>query len=52
MTIPMTDIVISCTALGQPVVTLSGKAAELGGNVMISITHEAGMAAAFAVWTK
>ena len=51
MSIPMTDIVISHTALGQPVATLTGKAADCGGTVMISITHEAGMAAAFAVWT-
>ncbi len=52
LTIPMTDIVITHTELGQPVVTLVGKAAELGGTVMISITHEAGMAAAFAVWME
>ena len=50
MTIPMTDIVISHTELGQPIVTLTGKAAEFGGTLLISITHEAGMAAAFAVW--
>ena len=50
MTIPMTDIVISHTELGQPVVTLAGKAAAFGGTVLVSITHEAGMAAAFAVW--
>ena len=50
MTVPMTDVVISHTELGQPVVTLAGKAAEFGGTVLVSITHEAGMAAAFAVW--
>ena len=50
LTIPMTDIVITHTELGQPVVALTGKAAELGGTVMISITHEAGMAAAMAIW--
>lgn len=50
MTVAMTDIVIGHTELGQPVVTLTGKAAELGGTVIISITHEAGMAAAMAVW--
>ena len=50
MTVPMTDIVISHTELGQPVATLTGKAAEFGGTLLISITHEAGMAAAFAVW--
>ena len=52
MTVPMTDIVISHTELGQPAVTLQGKAADFGSTVLISITHEAGMAAAFAVWTK
>ncbi len=52
LTLPMTNIVITHTELGQPVVNLSGNAAELGGNVMVSITHEAGMAAAFAVWTE
>lgn len=52
LTIPMTDIVITHTELGQPIVTLTGKAAEMGGTVMVSISHEAGMAAAFAVWTK
>lgn len=51
MTVPMTDIVISHTALGQPVAALTGQAADFGGTVMISITHEAGMAAAMAVWT-
>ena len=50
MTVPMTDIVISHTELGQPIVTLTGKAAAFGGTVLVSITHEAGMAAAFAVW--
>ena len=50
MTIPMTDIYITHTDLGQPVVTLSGKAADTGGRVHLSITHEGGMAAAFAVW--
>ena len=52
LTLPMTDIVITHTDLGQPIVTLTGRAAELGGHVMVSITHEAGMAAAFAIWTK
>jgi phosphopantetheine--protein transferase-like protein len=52
LTIPMTDIVITHTVLGQPVVTLTGKAAEVGGHMMLSITHESGMAAAFAVWTE
>lgn len=51
LTIPLTDIIITHTELGQPVAELGGRAAELGGTVMLSITHEAGMAAAFAVWT-
>ena len=50
MTVPMTDVVISHTELGQPIVTLTGKAAQFGGTMLVSITHEAGMAAAFAVW--
>ena len=52
MTIPMTDICITHTELGQPIVTLQGKAAEKAGRIHLSITHEAGMAAAFAVWTE
>lgn len=52
MTLPMTDIIITHTELGQPIVTLTGKASASGGHVMVSITHEAGMAAAFAIWTK
>lgn len=50
LTIPMTDIVITHTDLGQPLVTLTGKAAELGAKVMVSITHEGGMAAAVGIW--
>lgn len=50
LTVPLTDIVIHHTDLGQPVAELHGKAAAFGGTVMISITHEAGMAAGMAVW--
>ena len=50
LSLPLTDIHISHTPLGQPQVTLTGKAAELGGGFLLSITHEAGMAAAMAVW--
>ena len=50
LALPMTDIHISHTALGQPTVTLTGKAAEKGGHILLSITHEAGMAAAMAIW--
>ncbi len=51
LSIPMTDIVITHTPLGQPLASPTGKAAELGGAMMISITHEGDMAAAMAVWT-
>jgi len=50
MSVAMTDIRITHTPLGQPQVTLTGKAAEMGGRIHLSITHEGGMAAAFAVW--
>ena len=50
LAVAMTDVVISHVGRGQPVVTLTGKAAEFGGRVMVSISHEAGMAAAFAIW--
>lgn len=51
LTIPMTDIVIGHRELGQPVAELRGKAAGFGGSILLSITHEAGMAAGMAVWT-
>ena len=50
LTIPMTDVVIRHTALGQPQVFLNGKAAEMGGPTLITITHEGDMAAASALW--
>ena len=50
LTIPMTDVVIHHTSLGQPQVTLMGKAAEMGGRVLVTITHEGDMAAASALW--
>lgn len=50
LTIPMTDIVITHTELGQPEAALQGKAAERGGRILLSISHEDGTAAAFAVW--
>ncbi len=50
MSIAMTDVVIGHTEKGQPLVTLTGKADEMGGSILLSITHEAGMAAAMAVW--
>ena len=51
LTIPMTDVVITHTPLGQPLAALQGKATDMGGQVTISITHEGGMAAGMAVWT-
>ena len=51
MTVAMTDVLITHTKLGQPIAELHGKAEELGGHIHLSITHEGGMAAAFAVWT-
>lgn len=50
LTLPMTDIVVRHTELGQPLAELTGKAAACGGSILMSITHEAGMAAAMAVW--
>ena len=50
LTIPMTDVVILHTALGQPQVSLTGKAAEMGGRALVTITHEGDMAAASALW--
>lgn len=50
LTLPLSDIVIAHTPLGQPIVTLTGKAEEMSGYFLLSITHEAGIAAAFAVW--
>ena len=50
LTVPMTDVVIAHTPLGQPQATLNGKAAQLGGSILLSITHEGDMAAATALW--
>jgi len=48
----LTDVTIDHTPSGQPVVALTGKAAELacGGTFLLTITHDAGVAAAMAVW--
>ncbi len=51
LSIPLTDIEISHTDRGQPYAVLHGQAAALGGQLRLSITHEAGMAAGMAVWT-
>lgn len=50
LTLPMTDVLITHTDLGQPRVTLLGRAAERGGSFLLSITHEGDMAAATAIW--
>ena len=50
LSIPMTEIIIRHTGLGQPVAELTGKAAALGGSFLLSITHERDMAAGMAVW--
>lgn len=48
----LTDVSIDHTPDGQPVAVLSGKAAELacGGSFLLTITHDAGVAAAMVVW--
>jgi len=50
LSIPMTDVVIDHTSLGQPTVRLCGKTSDMGGRMQISITHEGDTAAAVAVW--
>lgn len=50
LTIPVADVRINHTTLGQPQVTLTGKAAGMGGHWLLSITHEDGMSAATALW--
>lgn len=51
LSVPMTDICIVHTELGQPRAILAGKAA-FGGVVQLSITHEGDMAAAVALLYK
>lgn len=50
LSIPLTDIEITHTELGQPRAALHGKAAAMGGRLEVSITHEDDMAAAVALW--
>ena len=52
--LPMAEVEILHDEAGAPVCRLSGRAAELagGGTVSVSITHEAGMAAAFCVLVR
>ena len=49
---PLQDIEICHTEAGQPTVRLHGQAQTYGGSIMVSVTHEGGMAAAVAVWVK
>lgn len=51
LSIPLTDIEITHTDRGQPCAQLHGRAADQGGRLRVSITHEAGMAAGMAIWT-
>ena len=46
------EVEIDHTEAGQPFVRLHGKAAEQGGDFLLSITHEGGMAAAVAECVK
>lgn len=52
--LPLQEIEIGHTELGQPTVTLHGRAAETAGSgsFLVSITHEKGMAAAVALWVE
>ncbi len=50
LTISLTDVVITHTELGQPQAQLTGKAADLGGSILLSITHDGNMAAGMALW--
>lgn len=51
LAIALTDIEITHTDRGQPQCILHGRAAERGGHMQVSITHEGGMAAGMALWT-
>ncbi|MBQ7849024.1 MAG: holo-ACP synthase [Clostridia bacterium] len=48
LSVPMTDVCIRHTELGQPQAILTGKAG-FGGEIQLSITHEGDMAAAVAL---
>lgn len=52
LSIPLTDVGVTHTSLGQPVYALTGRAAEIvgTGSVMLSITHEENAAAAVCIW--
>lgn len=54
LSLPLQEIEVRHTDLGQPFYHLSGKAADAadGGDVLLSITHEGLMAAAVCIWQK
>ena len=51
---PLQEVEVCHTELGQPCICLHGKVAEAapGSRFLLSITHEAGMAAATAIWLQ
>lgn len=54
LALPLQDIEVLHTELGQPYYHLMGKAEEAadGGEALLSITHEGLMAAAVCIWQK
>ena len=50
LTLSMRNVHIRHSPLGQPQVRLDGKAASLGGRILLSVSHEGDTAAAFALW--
>ena len=54
LALPLQDIEVLHTELGQPYYHLMGKAKEAadGGEALLSITHEGLMAAAVCIWQK
>ena len=53
ITFPLTEIAISHTAQGQPTAVLSGEAAlRYPGHLLLTITHDAGVAAASALYLE
>lgn len=52
LSVPLRDVGVTHEEGGRPRYCLTGRAAELaqGGELLLSITHEGDMAAAFCVW--